>query len=266
MRVVDVMRASSVSVGKSNTPRAVIEAMERAGVDELPVADADGRATGMIERRLVERCLYDRGDEDAPASSLAEDVIAYLTRDEPIEQAADMMLDTEEHVLPVLSEGGRLEGLLVLDDLRAIPDLLDEVIAVRRERAAAAGAATARVTLGCALVSAALGLVLFAMWIGGPTYGLPGWVTWADGIAALLALVAAVAAPAREMFSIPLWAVTGVGLCFAAAVGHAWHDSRWATWVQLLFGVMFLLLTAVIGAAMPARRHARRMSLAGEPR
>src|SRR5580765_4234224 len=218
VRVADVMRPSSVSVSENNTPRAVLETMERTGVDELPVIGADGRVSGMVERRAVERCLYDRGDEEAPAASLAEDVIAHVTRDAPIEEAADKMLDTEERALPVLSDGGRLEGLLVLDELRAVPDLLDEVIAARREREVAAGAGTARVTLACALVSAALGLGLFVLWIVGPTYGLPGWVVWTDGIAALLALVAARAAPGREMFSVPLWAVAGLGLCFAAGV------------------------------------------------
>ncbi|HMF42252.1 MAG TPA: CBS domain-containing protein [Polyangia bacterium] len=260
------MRASPLSLSESNTPRAILDAMEREGLDELPVVAADGTLRGTVERRAVERRLYDRGDEEAPAAAIAEETVVHATRDEPIEDAVDAMLEAEVEVLPVLSSDRQLEGLLVLDDLRDDHELIEGVEGARQRRAVAAGAGVARMTLACSLVSAALGFALFALWLDGPGYGLPTWVAWGDGLAALLAFIGAVAAAAHEMFSVPLWAVAGVGLCFTAAAAHAWHHGPGATWLQLALAIPFLLLVVVIGAALPARRHARRMSLAGQAR
>ena len=119
-------------------------------------------------------------------------------------------------------------------------------------------AGATRMLTACSLVSAALGMVLLALWIEGPGYGLPVWVSWVDALAAVLAFVAAVAVSSGEMFSVPLWAVAGVGLCFAAGLGHNRHDGAWTTWVQLAMGLAFFAMTIVIGSAVPQRRRLAR--------
>jgi CBS domain-containing protein len=261
----DAMRSSSVSVTEMMSPVAILAAMERAGVDELPVVAADGALRGMVERRAVERRLYDRGDQDATAAMIAEEPVARVSGDEPIENGADALLAANLGVVPVVSPHGRLDGLLVLDDLRRVPGLLEGVGELRRRREVDAGAGVSRTALACGLVSAALGMALFALWVMGPAYGLPSWVAWADGLAALLAFVAAVSARSREMISVPLWSIAGIGLCFAAAVGHVWKDGPWATWLQLACGIAFLLMAAGLGAALP-RRHRRGIGFAAQPR
>ena len=84
---------------------------------------------------------------------------------------------------------------------------------------------------------------------------LPRWIGWVDGIAAALAFIGAVMAFGREYFSVPVWAVAGLGLCFSASIGYAFHEGTWATWIQALFGLAFLTLTVVLGSRLPRRRH-----------
>jgi len=256
-RVADAMRSSSVSVKEDASPRRVLALMEETGLDELPVAADDGALRVMVERRVVERCLYDRHDESETAAAIGEAAVARAAPDEAIEDALDRMLAADLGLLPVVSSQGRLEGLLVLDDLRRVPRLVEGAEEARRQRALTAGAGVAKLTNAFGLVSAVLGVFLAVLWILGPVYGLPRWVSWVDALVAALALIAAGAASSREMISIPLWGVAGLGLMFMAGVAHAWSDGAWATWVQLLPGVAFLVMALVLGAALPRRHLAR---------
>jgi len=217
----DAMRAPFVSVEETATPRRILAGMDRAGVDELPVVGDDGGFRAMVERRAVERRLYDRGQEDVTAAEVAEEPVARAAPEEPIEDAADKMLAAELAVLPVVSTSGRIEGLLALDDLRQEPELLEAVVDRRHRRAVTAEAGFAKVMIGCGLAAVMLGLALFTLWVSGPSYGLPTWVAWVDGIAALLAFIGAVLTFLPGLYSVPIWSVAGIGLCFAAANGHA---------------------------------------------
>jgi CBS domain-containing protein len=259
VRVADAMRSSSVSVNEDAPARHVLAQMVRAGLDELPVAADDGLLTAMVERRAVERRLYDRHDESATASAIGEAAVARAAPDEAIEDALDRMLAADLGVLPVVSSQGRLEGLLVFGDLRRVPNLVEGVEEARRQRALTSGAGVAKTTNALGLVSAVVGVFLAVLWIDGPVYGLPRWVSWVDALAAAMALIAAGAVSSREMISIPLWAMAGIGLMFMAGVAHAWSDGAWSTWVQLLPGVAFLVMALVLATARP-RRHLSRPS------
>ena len=249
-----MMRTSSASVSEDATPRPILAAMDAAGIDELPVVSDGGAFKGMVARRVVERRLYDRGEADATADTIAEAPVARAAPGETIEDAVDAMLASDLDVMPVVSSGGQLEGLLVLADLEHIPGLVEAVAADRRQRVVDAEAGAAKLIVACSLVSALLGVVLFAMWVMGPAYGLPRWVAWIDGIAAALALIGAGTAFAHEMISVPLWAVSGIGLCFAASIAHAWNRGAWSTWVQFALAVAFLSMATIIGLRWPSRR------------
>jgi len=252
------MRSSSVSVNEAASPRRILALMEQAGLDELPVAADDGALRAMVDRRAVERRLYDRHDELETAAAIGEAAVARAAPEETIEDALDRMLAADLGVLPVVSSQGRLEGLLVFDDVRRrVPNLVEGLEAATRQRALTAGAGAAKVANAFGLVSAVLGVFLAVLWIQGPTYGLPGWVSWVDALAAALAFIAAGAVSSREMISIPLWGIAGVGLMFMAGVAHAWNDGAWSTWVQLVPAVAFLLMAVVLGAALPRRHLAR---------
>ena len=173
----DAMRASFVSVEETASPRRILAGMDRAGVDELPVVADDGGFRAMVERRAVERHLYDRGEEDGTAAMMAEEAIAHAAPGEPIDDAIARMLAAELTVLPVVSVEGRLEGLLVLKDVRRVPNLVETVDVHQREHAEVVAAGATRMLTVCSLVSAALGMVLLALWIEGPGYGLPVWVS-----------------------------------------------------------------------------------------
>ena len=252
-RVADAMRSSSVSVNEDTPARHILAQMVRSGLDELPVAADDGTLRGMVERRAVERCLYDRHDELETAAVIGEAAVARAAPEDAIEDALDRMLAADLGVLPVVSSQGRLEGLLVFGDLRRVPNLVEGVEEARRQRELAAGAGVAKAASACALISAVVGVFLAVLWIQGPTYGLLRWVSWVDALAAAMAFIAAGAASSREMISIPLWAVAGLGLTFMAGTAHAWSDGAWSTWVQLLPAVALLLMAFVLVAARPRR-------------
>jgi CBS domain-containing protein len=247
------MRSSSVSVNEGTPARLVLARMVQAGLDELPVVTDNGALRAMVERRAVERCLYDRHDELETAAAIGEAAVARAAPEDTLEDALDRMLAADLGVLPVVSSQGRLEGLLVFGDLRRVPNLVEGVEEARRQRELAAGAGVAKVAAACGVLSAVVGVFLAALWIQGPTYGLPRWVSWVDALAAAMAFIAAGAVSSREMISIPLWAVAGVGLTFMAGTAHAWSDGPWSTWVQLLPAVAFLLMALVLVAARPRR-------------
>jgi len=257
-RVGEAMRGSSVSVKEDATLRQMLASMEASGLDELPIVGDDGAFKGMVERRAVERNLYDQqGDADATAAMISEaPPVASAAPEDAIEDAVDTMLAADLDVLPVVSPGGQLAGLLVREDLHNVPGLLEVVGEGRREREVVAEAGPFRVTLICSLAATALGLVLFGFWVQGPPNGLPRWIGWVDAIAAALAFIGAVMAFGRENFSVPVWAIAGLGLCFAASIGYAFHDGAWSTWVQALFGLAFLAMAAFLGSRLPRRRHA----------
>jgi hypothetical protein len=250
------MRDSSVSVNESATPRLILATMDASGLHELPIVSDGGAFKGMLERRAVERQLYDREDMDATAATLAEaPPVATAAPEDAIEDAVDAMLAADLDVMPVVSKGGQLAGLLVRADLHNVPGLLEVAGDNRRQRELVAEEGPSRVVLACSLASVALGLVLFVLWVQGPSNGLPRWVGWLDAVAAALAFVAAVTAFGREMLSVPLWAIAGVGLCFSASIAYAFNEGAWSTWVQLLFGIAFLAMAAIIGSRWPRRRH-----------
>lgn len=251
------MRDSSVSVKEDATARQILASMEASGLDELPIVGEGGAFKGMVERRAVERRLYDLAEADATAAMMAEALpVASAAPGDAIEDGVDAMLAADLDVMPVVAKGGQLAGLLVREDLRNVPGLLEVVGEDRRRREVAAEAGPSRVTLLCSLAASALGLVLFGFWVQGPSNGLPRWVGWIDAVAAALAFIGAVMAFGREYFSVPLWAVAGVGLCFSASIGYAFYDGAWATWVQALFGLVFLAMAVALGSRLPRRRHA----------
>jgi CBS domain-containing protein len=257
VKVADAMRPAAASVNEDATPREVFATMDSEDVDELPVVASDGLFRAMLARRTVERRVYDGHQEEARAGTIAEDVVARVRPESSIDGAIDRMLADDLAVMPVVASDDRLAGVLVLDDLRRVPDLVEAGLERRRLREVADEAGVSKVMIGCSLLSAFLGLFLFAMWIEGPVYGLPRWVAWVDGLAALLAFIGALTASSREMFAVPLWTIAGVGLCFAAGIAHVWRDGAWATWLQLALALTFFLMAVVIGSTMPRRDRIR---------
>jgi CBS-domain-containing membrane protein len=250
------MRDSSVSVNENAAPRLILAAMDASGLDELPIVTDGGAFRGMVERRAVERRLYDRGDAETTAAAISEaPPVATAAPEDAIEDAVDAMLAADLDVMPVVAKGGQLAGLLVREDLHNVPGLLEVVGEDRRQREVAAEAGPSKVILACSLASVALGLVLFALWVQGPPNGMPAWVGWIYALTAALAFTGAVTAFGREMLSVPLWAIAGVGLIFSSGIAHAWSDGPWSTWVQLASGVAFLAMAAIIGSRWPRRRH-----------
>src|SRR4026208_1076491 len=96
----DAMRAASIAVNENATPREVLATMDRAGVGELPIVTDRGEFRAMTERRVVERRIYDRGDEEAAAGTIAEEPVARTHPEEPIEKAVYRMRPAQAHGIP----------------------------------------------------------------------------------------------------------------------------------------------------------------------
>lgn len=123
--VSDLMTESPRTVTAEDTLVAVYDVMADLNCRHVPVVDGDGGLIGMVsERDLLRRAI---GTDDLPISNFRAylnslSVEAAMTTgietaygDDPIDQAAQKMLDNKFGCLPVL-EGERVIGVLTESD------------------------------------------------------------------------------------------------------------------------------------------------------
>lgn len=106
-------------------------------------------------------------------------------------------------------------------------------------------------------ISVVLGVGLVVLWILGLSQHATGWMTWLDGLAALIAF--AIAAGVTSELSRTA-AATGpvalaIGLGVLWLIGLGTHAALWLTWWTFAFGVAFLLVG--IGASVQPERRSR---------
>ena len=82
-------------------------------------------------------------------------------------------------------------------------------------------------------------MVLFALWVNGPWYGLPTWLAWTDAVVVALAFVGAGTAGSRDLLSVPLWSGAGIGLLFAGMFAHTLNAGAGWTAAQFALGAIF---------------------------
>jgi CBS domain-containing protein len=244
----EAMRASFVPAEEDASLPDLIVAMDRNDVDELPVVAGTGTLRGMVERRAVERRLLTAAEAPVTAAALVEPPIARATPGESIEDAVDDMLANDASVLPVVSPDGRLEGLLVLEDVKQTPRLVQTVSENRRLKAAVAATAEVRLATVTSIASAFLGVALFGLWVQGPPNGLDPRLAWTDAVVATLAFVGAATASSRDLISVPVWAAGGIGLFFVGLLAHGFHGGGLAISIQFVLGAALLLLAVVAGS------------------
>ena len=91
-----------------------------------------------------------------------------------------------------------------------------------------------------------LALALLLLWVVGVTDGATPWMTWLDGVAAVLTLLLV---PVTRPSIGPVGAAVvpsliGSGLVAMFVVGLATHASGWLTWFTGAFGAGYLLYAA----------------------
>ena len=167
--VAEVMRTAFVSVEEGTPLRNVIATMDRDDIDELPVAGRTGTLQGMVRRRAVERCLFDtETGARATAGAVVEPPVAHATRQERVEAAARTCCRATPTSCRSCRPAVGSKACSCSTTSGRCRILVDTVIVTRREQAAVAAIAEAKVNTACAVGSAFLGVVLFALWVNGP--------------------------------------------------------------------------------------------------
>ncbi len=116
------------------TVRVAAQRMAEHEVGTLVVTDPDSvsRARGILtDRDIVTRCVATGLDaETTPVSQLMSTPVQSVDQDTPIEDALSRMVSAATRRLLVTREGGRMVGVLSLDDVLEL--LSEEAVAVGR--------------------------------------------------------------------------------------------------------------------------------------
>ncbi len=114
LTVADVVlpRDGLVVLGQGDTSEQVQAATARSGFSRFPVVDGDGEPVGYLH---VKDALHRRGDTST-AGELARP-LPTLAVDDPLRDALGVMRDAGAHLAAVRDAGGRLSGVVALEDV-----------------------------------------------------------------------------------------------------------------------------------------------------
>jgi CBS domain-containing protein len=87
----------------------------------IPVvsANGDGRVIGMLTDRDICMAAYTQGRRlmDIPAATAMSREVLTCSADDDLKQAEELMREKQVRRLPVVDEGGRLQGIISLNDI-----------------------------------------------------------------------------------------------------------------------------------------------------
>jgi CBS domain-containing protein len=134
MIVREVMHEGCTCIGEGETVHEAARMMERLDVGALPICGEDERLRGIItDRDIVVKVLgRNRDPRRTLAGELAQDRLAHVTADAPIEDALALMRERKVRRLPVIDSEKRLCGMISEADLAThVPaEAFAELIAV----------------------------------------------------------------------------------------------------------------------------------------
>jgi len=117
MIVSDAMTAQVVTAKPTDTIKKVANIMKEVDTGVAPVID-DGKVVGMItDRDIVLRVVAEGGDLNGPVSAVMSEDVQTCREDDNLADAAALMGKHQLRRLPVLSDAGRLVGILSLGDI-----------------------------------------------------------------------------------------------------------------------------------------------------
>jgi CBS domain-containing protein len=115
----DVMTESVVTAPPDSPVRMIAELMRERNVGSVVLVDADERPVGFVtDRDLALGVLADGRDPSDAAAAHASAPVVTADPDMHVAQAAELMVSHGIRRLPVI-DGGRLTGIVTLDDLAA---------------------------------------------------------------------------------------------------------------------------------------------------
>jgi CBS domain-containing protein len=115
----DVMTEGVVTAAPSTSVRHVAELMRERNVGSVVLVEEDGSLAAFVtDRDLALGALTDGRDPGDPVAAHASSPVVTAEPGMDVEQAAELMVRHGIRRLPVL-DGGRLTGIVTLDDLAA---------------------------------------------------------------------------------------------------------------------------------------------------
>jgi CBS domain-containing protein len=119
MIVRDLMRKRPKSCGQTANLAAVTELLWSCGCGALPVVDLNGHVLGIITDRDICVALgtRDRRPSELTAQQVMSREVASCRTTDDIHAALKIMRTRQVRRVPVLGEGGQLEGILCVSDL-----------------------------------------------------------------------------------------------------------------------------------------------------
>ena len=119
MQIREVMTESVVTAPPDSPVRHVAELMRERNVGSVVLVDEDGAICGFVtDRDLALGALTDGRDAGDPAEAHASSPVVTAEPGMDVEEAAELMVRHGIRRLPIL-DGGRLTGIITLDDLAA---------------------------------------------------------------------------------------------------------------------------------------------------
>jgi CBS domain-containing protein len=130
----EIMTASVKTANRSTSIRDVAAMMRDGDVGSVPVVE-DGKLVGIVtDRDIVVRALADGRDGTTPVGEAMTTEIYSVRPDDFVFEAVRMMGDKQVRRLPVVSEDGRLAGIIAMADVtlemedeREIAETLEEI-------------------------------------------------------------------------------------------------------------------------------------------
>ncbi len=119
MNVSDLMSTAVKSCGMGDSLERAAQIMWESDCGIVPVVDDDGRVVGMITDRDICMAAYTRGQAlwQIPVPDAMARQVHGVSEDDPLEVAEGLMRRVRVRRVPVLDGGGRLKGILSMNDL-----------------------------------------------------------------------------------------------------------------------------------------------------
>jgi CBS domain-containing protein len=117
MKVNEVMTAQVATAQPTSTIKAVGKMMSDVDSGVIPIVD-DGKLVGLVtDRDIVLRAVAEDGDLDAPVSTIMTEDVQTCAEEDSVADAVGKMAGLKIRRLVVLSESGRLAGIVSLGDI-----------------------------------------------------------------------------------------------------------------------------------------------------
>lgn len=134
-KVKDLMSNKIIAVLPSDSVMEVAFLMSEHHIGAVPVVSA-GEIKGMVtDRDIVLRCVaQNKNTKDIKASEIMSDNIAFVTPDQSINDAAEIMANEQIRRLPVLTDG-YISGIISLADIArqgAEPEIAKAICEISR--------------------------------------------------------------------------------------------------------------------------------------